>query len=79
MPLSDHLTLEQIQTLLDIAYASVFEDIPYERKRAIEDQIKIMPLNEAYYIHDLIHQKLKAKLDYLEMMKQEKMQEMTRN
>ena len=79
MTLKDHLTLDQIQTLLDIAYASLFEDIPYERKRAIEDQIKIMPLNEAYYIHDLIHQKLKCKLEYLEMIKQEKMQEMTRN
>ena len=79
MPLTDHLTLEQIQALLDIAYASLFDDVPYERKKAIEDQIKIMPLNEAYYIHQLIHEKLKAKLDYLEMMKREKLQDMTRN
>ena len=79
MPLSDHLTLEEIQTLLDVAYATMNEAIPYERKKAIEDQVKIMPLNEAQYIRQLIEIKLISKIEYLAQLKMEKINQLKKN
>ena len=79
MPLKDHLTLEEIQTLIDIANETLNASIPIERKKAIEDQVKIMPLNEANYIFHLVQIKLISKIDYLEQMKQEKLREMQQN
>lgn len=79
MSVRDHLSLKDIQDLLDAAYASMGADIPIERKKAIEDQISIMPLNEATYIMQLIEVKLTKRIRYLEIMKENKIQDMSRN
>ena len=55
------------------------ESIPIERKKAIEDQIAIMPLNEASYILGMLEIKLTKRVRYLEIMRDKKIQELARN
>lgn len=79
MSVREHLTLKDIQDLLDNVYLSMAEPIPLERKKAIEDQVSIMPLNEAELIARLVRAKLHHRIVYLERMKQNKIDDMTRN